>query len=120
MTSAPLCAPRRALPVFAFIVAAALSIGCGHGHGHYHTSYGTLEVFNLASSRADLEGVETRRIGWHHDDYRSVRAHPGSGILLDLAAAYYDVSVYWDAGSRETFFDVPVRHASTTTLDVRY
>ena len=99
----------------------ALAGGCGHGHGHAPVVLrGTLEVFNLPSSHAAVDGVETRLVGSRLGDFRDVRATPGAGVFLDLPAAHYDVSVFWDTGDRDTFLDVPVRYAATTTLDVRY
>lgn len=119
MTSAPLRRQRR---LRAALVLGLLALpACGHGHHHgYVVLRGTLEVFNHASSRASVEGIEAQAVGSRVGDFRSVRATPGTGVFFDLAVAHYDVSVFWDAGERDTFFDVPVRQAATTTLDVRF
>ncbi len=105
-----------------FVLAALLSAGCGHGHHRHHSSvyYGTLEVFNARASVADVDGIETRGSSGRAEVFKPVVAPPGTGVFFDLVTGHYDVVVFWDNGSRDTFFDVDIDRNHTTTLSVRF
>jgi hypothetical protein len=102
------------------------SMGCGH---HHHGSYpyvapppptGTLEVYNLPSSRDVLERVETERVGTRQVEIEVVRATPGTGVFFDRLEGHYTVWATSETGLRNTFFDVPIFERHTTTIDALF
>ena len=116
---------RRALLVGLGLFAAAFVTvgGCyshhHHGHHGYHhySTEATLEVMNLASS--DVVRVEVEQASGSFIDAQDVQVPPGSGVTFDLASDTYDVTVIFDSGERDTFFDVLVEPESSKTIEVR-
>ncbi|MHC5010895.1 MAG: hypothetical protein ACYTG6_08100 [Planctomycetota bacterium] len=112
----------RALSIALFVLVVGGVPGCGHGGGGYHhvRARGTLEVYNVPTSFAAVDGVETELSYDHHGTFHPVFAPPGTGVFFDLVADPYDVTVHWDNGEFDTFFDVHVHPYHTTSLSVRY
>lgn len=103
--------------------------GCGHGAHHDHSATGTvvvgppppgtLEVFNVASSRDAIGALELDRDpGSPH--VHDVFVPQDTGAQFDLDPGSYDVTVFWNGGGSDTFFDLPVHSSRTTTLSVRF
>ena len=120
---------RRAMSALVFCLLTAALVGCGHGsHHHHHASggvtvspppVGTLEVFNVASSRDAIGSIELDR-----DPGSPVLHHvfvpQDSSAFFDLVPGSYDVTTFWDGGGHDTFFNIGVFSDRTTTLSVRF
>jgi hypothetical protein len=102
-------------------------VACGHHHhrgasGSVTVSpppEGTLEVYNVPTSRDAIGAVELDRDPGspsHHD----VFVPQDDSVFFDLAAGSWDVTVFWDGGGHDTFFNIDVFATRTTTLSVRF
>ncbi len=113
---------RHGFSVALMVIGMLLTAGCGHGHHGRHSPvyYGTLEVFNARTSVADVDGIETVGSSGRASAFKPVVAPPGTGVFFELVTGHYDVVVFWDTGSRDTFFDVDIDRDRTTTLSVRF
>ena len=96
-----------------------------HGHhSHHHPPPppppGTLEIFNSASSGASVVGVDTLAVWSGHVVSKDVVVPPGTGTFFDLAPGTYEVTVHWEDGSRDRFFNIEIWSHKTTSLEVRF
>ena len=103
--------------------------GCKPGYGHHHHSHhhkppppppGTLEVVNDFFSNASVIRIEAQEQHSHRVTSRDVVVPPGTGAFFDLPPGPYDVTVIWENGNRDRFFDIWIKSHKTTTLNVRF
>jgi hypothetical protein len=129
MGSASSCRRLRAVGPLPVGLVALLLAACGHGHYHDHHAsgsvsvspppLGTLEVYNVPTSRDAIGAIETDR-----DPGASVRhvvfVPQDDSAFFDVLPGSYDVTVFWDGGGSDTFFNLDVFSTRTTTLSVRF
>ncbi len=76
----------------------------GHGHHHHHHHKGIFALVNESGEAVVLEGDEPMAVG------------PGSAAEVELAEGVHDISVTYDDGSTDTFFDVAIEGDQTTSI----
>ncbi len=120
---------RAASATLSLCLLAIALTACGHGHKHNHHSsghvnvspppLGTLEVYNVPSSRDAIGAIKTDR-----DPGDSVLHHvlvpQDASAFFELTPGSYDVTIYWDGGGSDVFFNLDVFGERTTTLSVRF
>ena len=77
----------------------------GHGHGDHHHK-GTFALSNETGEPAVLETDEP------------VLVDPGDAAQVELAEGPHDISVSYDDGSTDTYFDVSIERDGTTDLSL--
>lgn len=121
---------RQAASVTLALCLLALTLtACGHGSSHNHHStatvtvspppLGTLEVYNVPSSRDAIASIETDRDPGTAVVH-SIFVPQDASAFFDLTPGSYDVTVFWDGGGNDTFFNIDVFGERTTMLSVRF
>jgi hypothetical protein len=96
-----------------------LLLGVSCGGGGYWSPYGRIEVHNSPFSFEFVDAIRVLESYGTDLYFFETFLLPGESLLIDdLYATYYDVTVYWSDGSRDTFVEVDVMPGWTTFLEV--